>query len=174
MNRRTLLDNISADLLQIHGERTVILLGMEGTGKSQLALDFCRRAEQNRNFMVVVWIDASSPISVMQSYKTAARRFSKREQDDANDEDILSFTKDTLRNKTDPWLLVFDNYDNPKAFESRSIRHYIPDGKHGKILFTSRHADAARLGRTIDVSRMSKRRASGFYSEGRREKTKKR
>lgn len=106
--------------------------------------------------MVVIWIDASSPTSVMQSYKTAARRFPKPEQGDANDEDIILFIKDTLTNIRDTWLLVFDNYDEPKAFQSHGIRHYIPDGDNGKILFTSRHGDAVRLGRTIDVSRMSK------------------
>ena len=153
VTRKGLLDDIFANLLHDRPKRPVILLGMGGVGKTQLVLDLCRQAKENTKFKVMVWIDATSPVSVMQSYKTAAKKFSKCDQD-MDDEDVISLVKDNLSDRKDPWLLVFDNYDNPKAFESRSIRHYIPSGKHSHILFTSRHADTARLGHTIEVSNM--------------------
>ena len=132
-----------------------MLLGMGGSGKTQLALDFCRQAEENFGFMAVIWINASSPVSVMQSYRTVAKNISKGRQDDANDEDVISFVQDTLRDWKHPWLLVFDNYDNPKAFQTSTIRHYIPSGKEGRILLTSRHEDSARLGHKVEVSDMT-------------------
>ena len=51
--------------------------------------------------------------------------------------------------------MVFDNYDVPQAFQDPSIRDYVPSGKSGRILFTSRHQHTERLGHKIDVSAMT-------------------
>ena len=129
---------------------------MGGSGKTQLALEICRQAEEDLGYKAVIWINASSPVSVMQSYKAVAKEFSKGHQDDADSEDVISLVQDNLREWRHPWLCIFDNYDNPKAFQLSSIRHYIPGGKEGRILFTSRHKDSARLGHKVEVSGMTK------------------
>ena len=105
--------------------------------------------------MAVVWINASSPVSVMQSYKAVAKKILKNQEGDTNSENVISLIQDTLRDWKHPWLFVFDNYDNPSAFQSPSIRDYIPSGGNGRILFTSRHEDSARLGHKIEVSGMT-------------------
>ena len=128
---------------------------MGGAGKTQLALSFCRQAEKDLDFRTVIWIDASSPVSVMKSYKVVAKQLLESTQDDANDDDTISSVKDALQELKGSWLLVFDNYDNPKAFQNHNIRTYIPGGPNGHILFTSRHEDSARLGYKIEISRMS-------------------
>ena len=128
---------------------------MGGAGKTQLALEICRQAEEHLSFQAVIWIDALSPVSVMQSYKVIAKNILNSSQDNAKDEDIVCSVKDTLRAFKGPWLVVFDNYDTPKAFQEYSIRNYIPGGRNGRILFTSRHEDSARLGYSIDISKMS-------------------
>ena len=133
-----------------------MLLGMGGSGKTQLALELCRQAEENLGYMAVIWINASSPVSVMQSYKAVAKKISKGRQDGANSEDVISLVQDTLQEWRHPWLFVFDNYDIPTAFQFSSIRNYIPRGKEGRILFTSRHEDSARLGHKVEVSGMTK------------------
>ena len=69
---------------------------MGSAGKTQLALEFCRQAEELLNSRAVIWIDASSPVSVIQGYKVIAMKILKNNQDDANDEDIVSSVKDTL------------------------------------------------------------------------------
>lgn len=137
-------------------EKKVVLLGMGGSGKTQLALELCRQAKEDLGYMAVIWINASSPVSVMQSYKTVAKRISTSQQDDANGEEVISLVQDTLREWRHPWLCILDNHDNPKAFQPSSIHRYIPGGKEGRILFTSRHKDSARLGHKIEVSGMTK------------------
>ena len=52
--------------------------------------------------------------------------------------------------------MVFNNFDDPKAFERHSINYYIPTRKHTYILFTSRYTDLKRLGRQIEVFDISK------------------
>jgi tetratricopeptide (TPR) repeat protein len=135
--------------------RTIVLLGMGGSGKTQLALEFCRQAEESLGFMAIIWIDASSPASVAQSYKIIAKNISKDRQDDVESDATISLVHNVLRGWKQWWLVVFDNYNSPKAFQSQGIRHYIPSGNNGCILFTSRHADSTRLGHSIAVSGMN-------------------
>ena len=150
-----MLAGISDRFLNSTSQEPLVLLGMGGSGKTQLALEFCRQAEENLGFMAVIWINASSPISVMQSYKVIAKKISKSQQDDADSESLISLVQDTLRDWKHPWLFVFDNFDDPQAFQASSIRHYIPSGKEGRILFTSRHRHLERLGQEIAVSEMT-------------------
>lgn len=166
VDRPAILTGISERLVTCSSEKIVVLLGMGGAGKTQLALDFCRQAEDNLGFTAVIWINASSPASVMQSYKAIAKRMgkgqqndakkmSKYQQDDADSEEVISLVQDIFRDRKQPWLFVFDNYDEPKAFQTHRVTHYIPSGKEGRILFTSRHAHSARLGHKINVSDMT-------------------
>ena len=52
---------------------------------------------------------------------------------------------------SDPVLMVFDNYDKPAEFPT--IRDYLPN--HSKIIFNSRHTDAKRLGKSVEVGAMT-------------------
>ena len=58
-----------------------------------------------------------------------------------------------MENWRTPWLIVFDNYDQPGEF--KNISDYIPQGQSGSILFTSRHADSKRLGAVIKLTQMT-------------------
>jgi hypothetical protein len=53
-----------------------------------------------------------------------------------------------------PWLIVFDNYDQPTAFKDKNMSDYFPRGSCGAILFTSRNAASTRLGHKIIVTSM--------------------
>ena len=134
-----------------------MLLGMGGSGKTQLALECCRQAEEDMGFVATLWVDASSPVSVVQSYNIIARKILKDVREDNDSEATISLVQDTLRDWKQRWLVVFDNYDNPKDFQSQGIRNYIPHGKNGYILFTSRHEDSARLGHQVSVSGMTEK-----------------
>lgn len=136
--------------------RIVVLLGMGGSGKTQLALELCRQAEENFGFIAVLWIDASSPNSVIQSYKVIAKKIQSRENEsDVDGQSAISLVQDTVQKWKRRWLIIFDNYDTPSVFRDQDIRFYVPNGKNGHILFTSRHADSERLGHCIRVATMS-------------------
>ncbi|KAI9858972.1 MAG: hypothetical protein M1824_003973 [Vezdaea acicularis] len=150
--REALLTDIKNRLLNDPLSRTVILCGMGGSGKTQLALEICQEVEKS---LAVMWIDASSPTSIGQSYKIIAGKISQDQRNDATIEATISFVTDTLKDWKQRWLVVFDNYDDPSAFQTRKIRHYIPSGNKGRILFTSRRDDLTRLGDCIKVSEMT-------------------
>ena len=156
VTRQTLLAEITNRLFSDHSAETVVLLGMGGAGKTQLALEACRQAEENGRFGAVFWVDASSPKSVIQSYKVIAQKILKNQSYMSDAEDAIRLqVQDALREWDRKWLMVFDNYDNPQAFQDHSIRNYVPGGKSGRILFTSRHRDSTRLGHKVDASTMT-------------------
>ena len=156
VDRSNLFTAIETQISDEFSSKTVVLVGMGGSGKTQLALRFCRRAEEQLGFMAVAWIDASSPASVLQSYGVIAKQLPNPPDPNIDEDGVMSLVKGSLQRFPRSWLIVLDNYDNPKAFSARSIKEFVPrTGKNGHVLITSRHRDSARLGREIVVSSMN-------------------
>ena len=142
-----------------------ILEGMGGSGKTQLALWYCQKAKEI-GFMATLWINASSPSTVIQSYRSILRLISPGDETINNDSEAILLARNKIERWTGRWLIVFDNYDNPRAFASRAIREYIPLGEGGHILFTSRHKESSRLGRCIGLSRMTEEESVELLLQG--------
>jgi hypothetical protein len=64
-------------------------------------------------------------------------------------ESRIAFVKESLIDTS--WLVVLDNYDQPDRITD--ILDFLPNG-NGSVLFTSRHADAGKLGKVVAISRM--------------------
>jgi hypothetical protein len=60
-----------------------------------------------------------------------------------------------LAKRKTPWLLVFDNFDEPKKFQQKTIKDYFPRSGQGFILLTSRHAALETLGHCIGLYGMT-------------------
>ena len=125
---------------------------MGGSGKTQVALECCRRAEADSSFTAVIWIDALSPATVAQSYSTIALKIIGGTRSIADVKESMAIVERALQQQKGKWLAVLDNFDNPKDFQEHSIQHYIPKATNGSVLFTSRHASSERLGHVIRVS----------------------
>ncbi len=115
---------------------------MGGQGKSQVALEYCRRKENNP-YSVICWVDATTESTVIGSFQTiyeylvdAPRTLSEAR---AKVDSVLQ----RFRSWPTRWLIVFDNYDDTEGFPN--IKDFIPRGELGAILVTSRHADASAL-----------------------------
>jgi hypothetical protein len=132
----------------------VVLLGMGGCGKSQLALEYCQQSENDKSYKSIFWIDAMSPTTIEQSLTTVARELSKPGFDVADVEGNIRYVLTTISTWREPWLLVFDNFDDPLSF-SMSVKEYFPRSNSGSVLITSRDRAARGLGQNIDVSTMS-------------------
>ena len=136
-------------LLRIEGEpsrrlstRVVVLQGMGGQGKSQIALEFCRR-KRNNPFSAIFWVDASSEHSLQGSLQSILERLKSPEAILQSREAQISYVLQKLASWHRRWLLVFDNYDDIEAFPN--VRDYIPSSELGTVLITSRHADTIEL-----------------------------
>ncbi|KAH0551461.1 hypothetical protein GP486_007324, partial [Trichoglossum hirsutum] len=133
----------------------VVLFGMGGSGKTQLALEYCRRTEASRRFTSIFWVDASNPSTIAQSFLSIAEMISRKKWVLADADASMRFVTDAISAWQNPWLIVFDNFDKPSAFKNINMKDYFPRGKNGAILFTSRFAGAERLGHMITVTSMS-------------------
>lgn len=75
----------------------------------------------------VFWIDASSQDSLELSFASIGREAGKGHTAAAG--------MHWLSSSSDPWLLIFDNADDPKL----DLAQYFPAGNHGHILITTRN-----------------------------------
>jgi len=78
--RVELLKGIEASFANTTGytrhPKIVVLRGMGGQGKSQLALEYCRVAKTSGRFQAIFWIDASSPNTVFRGFEMVAAKIS--------------------------------------------------------------------------------------------------
>ena len=124
---------------------------MGGTGKTQLALEYCRRMKDSGNLRGIFWLDASSREGLYRAMEMIAKRLMPGRVLD-NPHTSASVVRDTLSSWSDPWLMVFDNLDNPD--ELNGIQKFFPDSPRGSILVTSRCAGSKELGQFIEVDCM--------------------
>ncbi|RYO97915.1 hypothetical protein DL764_007239 [Monosporascus ibericus] len=125
------------------GRKCVLLCGIGGSGKTQLALRHIE--EQGHRYSAIVWINASTKEHASQSLSEAAVEMASRwpkdlpwthNRPDASDAlKVTSRLRSTVHSK---WLLVIDSADDTK------INQYVPDCNHGSVMVTSTTVRACR------------------------------
>ncbi|KAL8818434.1 MAG: hypothetical protein Q9223_002927 [Gallowayella weberi] len=156
IGQEDLLDKVDKTLLAPSTDsrrpNVAVLLGMGGQGKTALALEYCRRAHSNAHFKSILWIDAAAPATVAQSFENLADYLAKRQRQFKDLEACLEFVKGTIETWAAPWLVVFDNFDQPSKVPN--IMRFVPNAYNGAVLVTSRHADSGALGTVIEMGSM--------------------
>jgi hypothetical protein len=130
------------------------LHGLGGIGKSQLAVEFAYRYQDD--YQLVWWIQASDERSVRRSLVSLARRLGLPESD--NVEDTVDTVLDVLR-RGDPhsrWLLIYDD-----AQEPGTVSPYLPSGL-GHVIITSRSRTWASESNAIEVDVFSPEESVGL------------
>lgn len=118
-----------------------------GQGKTQIALEYCRRVRSKHS---IFWVDASSLATVSRSFESIGNRLAPSGYKFPNPEAARAYVMKSVEQLTDPVLFVFDNFDKPSTFTN--VKELLPN--HGKILFASRNAEPRRLGQSIRVEAM--------------------
>ncbi|KAI0172154.1 hypothetical protein GGR52DRAFT_573297 [Hypoxylon sp. FL1284] len=155
IERPGLLEEIDR-VLQGPDTRIAVLLGMGGQGKTQLALRYCRNARSRSIYDCILWVDASTKESTIRSLEKTSEELNVNNQVLLDADARVAFVKRKLASSTLKWLLVFDNYDHPTAFD---LRDYIPSNPLGTVLITSRSTETDRIGRPVHVSGMTESEA---------------
>jgi len=119
-------------------QQRLVLGGMGGVGKTQLAIAYARLYQAR--YTSVFWLDATTELNLKQSFRSIARRLLKStELEKLDDEQIIHRAHDWLSDtRNTEWLLIFDNYDDPDQF---AINDYVPNTAHGSIIMTTRLPD---------------------------------
>lgn len=155
------------ELLQGHSSRScVVLHGLGGIGKTQLAITYARR--QKEKYTAIFWLNANDEDSLKLSFRDIAQQvlrdhpstsvLSNVGQDKDLDQ-VVSVVKDWLDfRRNTKWLMIYDNFDNPKTPDNPDvsavdIRRFLPSSDHGSIIITTRSSQV-RQGERIHVRKL--------------------
>ncbi len=101
-----------------------------GQGKTQLALEYCRKSRSSHS---TFWVDATSAGTAFRSFENIGNKLAPG-TNFPNPEAARTYVLKALENFTDPILFVFDNFDQPGEFST--VRDFFCH--RAKIIFTSR------------------------------------
>ncbi|KAE9367386.1 hypothetical protein N431DRAFT_486511 [Stipitochalara longipes BDJ] len=121
------------------GPKVVVIRAMGGQGKTQVALKYCGLW---RNASDIFWVDASSEAALKADFALLSHVLDPSTSPALETDARVSNVRRALADQESPWLIVFDNYDNPLSYY---ILKFIPDNKLGMVIITSRHKDAESL-----------------------------
>ena len=148
------------------GRRAVTVHGLGGIGKTQLAITYIKAHRDD--YSAIFWLNIKDEVSVQQSYSRVARRIlqdhpSARQLpgfgDDSEPDEIVAAVRRWLDHpKNMQWLMVFDNYDNPKVPGNTDpgvvdIRNFLPEAHHGSVMVTTRSGKVS-IGRRIKMGKL--------------------
>jgi len=141
LGRDEVLQKINMIFTRAESPSIVVIRALGGQGKSQVALAYCRQIKQTLKSWSVFWVDATSENTLRKDFEAIAERI-KEPNETVGDDNRVEFALEKLEEWSQPWLLVFDNYDDPSSF---NILQYISCGGNGHVLVTSRHAATDNL-----------------------------
>lgn len=117
-----------------------------GQGKTQLALEYCRRQRRSHS---IFWFDATSSATAFRSFENVASKFAPGVKFPTR-ESARAYVLKAFKSFKDPLLLIFDTFDKPDEF---AIKEFFP--LDAKIIITSRRNDLMRLGSSVEVGELT-------------------
>ncbi|HYU73369.1 MAG TPA: FxSxx-COOH system tetratricopeptide repeat protein [Ktedonobacteraceae bacterium] len=137
---------------QLTGSKTVALTqtlaihGLGGIGKTQTAVEYAYRYQYE--YQAILWVRAAARDTLISDYTTIATELSLPQKDDQDQNRIVIAVKQWLTSH-DNWLLIMDNADDLEP-----IPDFLPTGKKGHILLTTRDPSVSSLARTVEVEQL--------------------
>ena len=153
----------------LHGYNTrsaVVLHGLGGIGKTQLAIEYVRRHKEK--YTGIFWLNANDEDSLRLSFRDIAQQVLKHHPStsmlasvdlEENLNQVVNAVKAWLEiPKNMRWLMIFDNYDNPRKTgnpdrSAVDVRRFLPGSDHGSIIITTRSSQVSQ-GRRIHVQKL--------------------
>uniref|UniRef100_A0ACC1R8X0 Uncharacterized protein n=1 Tax=Lecanicillium saksenae TaxID=468837 RepID=A0ACC1R8X0_9HYPO len=103
------------------GRSTVVVHGLGGMGKTQLAIAYMKR--HRNDYSASIWLNARDKTSLNQSFRNAAIKIIQEHPDltymqaavsDKDGDASLAVKRWLDEPRNNRWLLIYDNYDHPK------------------------------------------------------------
>jgi hypothetical protein len=156
--------------LHVHDARSAIVLhGLGGIGKTQLSIRYITQCKER--YTAIFWMNANDDNSLKLSFRDIALRVLQDQRDqpatraltsidlNGNLDQVVEAVKAWLNlQKNTRWLMVYDNYDNPRTAGIRDpsavdIRQFLPRADHGAIIITTRSAQVSQ-GHRIHIQKL--------------------
>jgi len=152
--RGTLLAELTGGAGRLH-----VVHGLGGCGKTRLALEAAWHAV--RDGADIWWVSAADATVLTGAMRALGRRLAMTEAELRGD-DVADALWRALAARTQPWLLVFDNADDPRLLAGPGSA--LSDGRgwlrpvsapSGRVIVTSRDGSPASWGKWCDLHRLA-------------------
>lgn len=147
------------------------IVGLGGTGKTQVALQFAYSVKERWPEYSILWVPALSMESFEQACASVAKAL-RIPQAGGGDEDVKELVQQHLSSsQAGRWLLVVDNADDVDIFfgreQSRGIVDYLPESETGVLVYTTRTPEIAELARgdVVELGAMDRQDAAAFLTK---------
>ncbi|KAJ7921572.1 hypothetical protein B0H13DRAFT_2415300 [Mycena leptocephala] len=145
LGRQIILEKMHQYFNQSLGKQQIyVLYGLGGAGKTQISF---KLIAESSHFTDRFFLDASTTETIDMGLKTIA---TTRKIGDSSQDALKWFAA-----KQEPWLLLFDNADDPKI----DLNKFLPKCNHGNIVITSRNPGLRGYGQYSQVSDMDETEA---------------
>lgn len=137
------------------GIHTVVIKGLAGTGKSQLALEYI--FQYQHDYPVIFWINAENKETIEADFSEIYHNlgFSSEEKKKGDVVKVILRILEGNNNQKTKWLMVFDN-----APDEDTIHDYIPKNGNGDCIITSQSDHWFNVDFPIALEELSKDDAS--------------
>jgi AAA ATPase domain len=166
--RETELTEIHRALRGDGSRRSVVLHGLGGIGKTQLAIAYAKWRKDN--YSAVFWLNSKDEDSLKQSFVNVAKRILREHPSVSRLSNVDTSIKENLNEVVDAvkawlslpnntrWLMIYDNYDNPKSTGNKDpsavdIRKFFPESHQGSVIITTRSSQV-KIGHTIRIRKL--------------------
>lgn len=127
--------------------KIIVLSGLGGIGKTQIALEFVDRYDNGYDAML--WVQADTRQTINASFADIAQVLDIPDRKNLNPYEVIEKVKDWLQTHS-RWLMIFDNVDDMNmVFKS------MPSRYNGAVLITTRFQNADPRVRFLEVEKMS-------------------
>ncbi|RYP25684.1 hypothetical protein DL766_006952 [Monosporascus sp. MC13-8B] len=145
--------------------RVVVLHGLGGIGKTQLAIAYAKR--HKGSYSAMFWLNIKDENSLKQSFSMMLKRILRKHPsashlssvDTENLDEVIDAVKAWLSLPSNTrWLLIYDNYDNPKLPSNKDpaaldIDNFLPESYQGSVIITTRSSQVT-IGHPIRIRKM--------------------
>jgi tetratricopeptide (TPR) repeat protein len=152
-----------------HGTKTVVVWGLGGTGKTQLALDYLQR--HRNEYKATFWIEAGGKESIERDFMHIYRLLFDVHVligQEVKIDDVVRAVKNWFSERCDRWLFVFngaDAIDNKDASDYIDLKHFIPDSSYLQVIVTTRSRTAKDMSplEGVEVGEMDESQAVELF-----------
>ena len=156
VGRRNELIELKQKLIVDQECQKISIVGLGGTGKTQIALQFAYMVKETKPEFSIFWLPAVSIESFEQAYTEVAKALGIP-QTTGEEEDAKELVKRHLSavGTGQRWLLVLDNADDRDIVlgtaQSKGIVDYLPESEQGMTVYTTRTQEIAESLTRSDV-----------------------
>jgi hypothetical protein len=154
-------------ILQNDGNRRIAVLhGLGGISKTQLTIAYMKQYKDS--YSAVFWLNIKDIDLLQQSFARIAKQILRDHPSasllsnldiNGNLDEVVDAVKGWLSlPKNTRWLLIYDNYDNPKIPDNTDpaaieIRKYFPESYQGSVIVTTRSSQVD-LGSQLSITKL--------------------